>query len=338
MALLLAWPDVRGDWGDDLASVEQTFVDIVSHVYRCQRLIIACQDTEQCQRTARRLESSGIDMTAISLHACPYDGSWIRDYGPLTVQHEKTSSRRLVDFRFNGWGERFPAQCDDRLSARLYQQQAFADCDMQSVDFVLEGGAIDTDGAGTILSTYSCMDSRHPQLDVGDTSDMLSQYLGCSRLFLLRHGSLQGDETDGHIDMLARFVSTDTIVHASCRDRGHPDYMPLAMMADELRALRNMDGRPYCCIPLYSPHQPLSEGCASIPYSYVNFYIANSCVLVPQYGFVSEDKLACRSLRKCFPGRSIVGIDCSRLIRHGGGVHCVTMQLPCAPGHLSSPL
>lgn len=259
---------------------------------------------------------------------CPADDIWARDFGPVTVlvgEH-----RRFIDFRFDGWCGRYPADRDDRMTARLYQAGALGIGEIMHDACVLEGGSIDTNGDGALLTTRRCLLDNARNRDAAEAGfeALFRRRLGIDKVHWLAHGGLAGDDTDGHIDTLARFVAPDTIVYQGCDDKADSHYEPLAAMAEELRALRDRHGRPYRLQSLPLPaavHDP-GDG-RRLPAGYANFLIANGCVLVPAYDDPA-DAQAAATLQQCFPDRRIVSIDCRALIRHNGALHCAAMQLP----------
>jgi len=202
---------------------------------------------------------------------------------------------------------------------------------VESVDFVLEGGAIEVDGTGTLLTTERCLlaPTRNPTLDWAAIEKVLRDKFGVSRILWLKHGDLLGDDTDGHIDTIARFCDAHTIAYQGCEDRDDPHYADLAAMAAELAAFRTAEGKPYKLVPLPLPaamHDP-DDG-RRLPAGYANFLIINGAVLVPVYGDAKNDAIALERLRPCFPGREVVPIECRALIHQYGSLHCVTMQIP----------
>ncbi|MGH8430707.1 MAG: agmatine deiminase family protein, partial [Solimonas sp.] len=239
-----------------------------------------------------------------------------------------------LDFVFNGWGGKFEAGLDNQITQRLAEQGLW-DTLVESIDFVLEGGGIESDGAGTLLTTERCLlaPTRNPQYDKAHIELHLKAWFGLKRVLWLQHGDLLGDDTDGHIDTVARFCDAQTIAYQACDDVGDPHYNDLKAMEVELLALRTLDGEPYRLVPLPLPpaifdgEQP-GQG-RRLPAGYPNFLILNGAVLVPTYG-VATDEEALRRLRPCFPGREVIGVDCRTLIHQYGSLHCVTMQIPSA--------
>ena len=253
-----------------------------------------------------------------------YDDTWLRDSGPISLRGNE--GFRLLDFRFTGWGGKFEASRDDQLVEGLFDVDTFARSSRQSIDFALEGGAIETDGAGTLLTTWQCLRERHPDATREELSGKLAGWLHQDRVLWLDHGYLEGDDTDAHVDTLARFAATDAIVFQACDDPADSHYAELQAMAGELAALRTPDGRPYRLFPLPWP-RPIVEENRRLAASYANFLILDGAVLMPAYGDAA-DAPAAAVLADAFPGREIVQVPCRPLIWQNGSLHCITMQLP----------
>jgi agmatine/peptidylarginine deiminase len=325
-AVMLTWPRADGDFAHWFEAVEHNFIEIARTIARFEGLHVnVARDAAGLER---RLLAAGVPRERLRVYQLPNDDVWARDHGPITVLRDGQPLH--LDFRFNGWGGKFPAANDDQLTRRLVQLGAWS-APVESVDFVLEGGAIEVDGAGSLLTTERCLlaPTRNPQRDRAGIEAMLKERLGVRQVLWLRHGDLLGDDTDGHIDTLARFCDAHTIAYQACQDRKDPHYADLAAMAQELAALRNAEGRPYRLVPLPLPAPIRDEDGRALPAGYANFLIINQAVLVPIYG-QAADQAALQQLRPCFPGREVVPIDCRALIHQYGSLHCVSMQLPAA--------
>ena len=232
----------------------------------------------------------------------------------------------LLDFRFNAWGDKYASARDDRLVEALFASGLFNAAQRDRIDFALEGGAIETDGDGTLLCTWQCLHTRHPDLDRSELSSRLAETLRQRRVLWLDHGALDGDDTDAHIDTLARFAGPDAIVYQSCDDPDDAHHDALKRMADELASLSAFDGKPYRLFPLPWAKPIVDEG-RRLAASYANFLIVNGAVLMPMYGDPA-DAIAASVLAKAFPDRLIVAVPCRPLIWQNGSLHCLTMQLP----------
>lgn len=323
---MLTWPHAQSDWPPWLERVEQTFVLLANEICRRELLIISCYDESHRQHVQALLKTTNSASDSIALFVVPSNDSWARDHGPITVCRK--GSPVLLDFRFNGWGNKFQWQLDDQVTATLHQARAFGETPLETVDLILEGGSIETDGQGTLLTTRQCLLS-HTRNGLSQTAleQRLAKELGMQRFLWLQHGYLLGDDTDGHIDTLARFCDPHTIAYQSCSDKTDPHYPILQAMAQELAAFRTATGEPYRLVPLPLPTARFSENGERLPAGYANFLIVNGAVLVPTYDDPADD-LALAQLKNCFPHRQLVGIDCSSLIQQGGSLHCVTMQIP----------
>lgn len=323
-AILLAWPHAGTDWAPRLAEVEETYIALVAAITRFQDALVCVADDDIEAYARARLSSARIDMARVRFVEVEYDDTWLRDSGPLTLLDG--DGFRLLDFRFTGWGGKFDASRDDRLVQALAETGIFRKSSRQAIDFELEGGAIDTDGAGTLLTTWQCLHERHPEASRASLTEKLAATLAQQRVLWLDHGALEGDDTDAHIDTLARFAAADAIVFQACDDPADSHHAGLAAMAAEIAALRTADGKPYRLFPLPWARPILDQG-RRLAASYANFLVINDAVLVPAYGDPADSR-AVAVLENAFPGREIIAIDCRPLIRQNGSLHCITMQLP----------
>ena len=253
--------------------------------------------------------------------------TWARDHGFITVEELSPITHQpspiLLDFCFNGWGEKFEATLDNQINRHLYEQGLVKGTYEDHLDFVLEGGSIESDGKGTIFTTSCCLMAPHRNqpLSRQEIEERLKTYLGAERIVWLEHGSLMGDDTDGHIDTLVRICPDDTLLYTG-GDEDHPD---LALMEQELQALRTLDGKPYRLLKLPLPRPVYDEG-ERLPATYANYLVINGAVLVPTYNQPDLDAEALRTIGEAFPDREIVGIDCRAVIKQHGSLHCCTMQ------------
>ena len=323
-AILIAWPHAGTDWAERLAEVEETYIALVAAITRFQRALVCVADDDVEAYARARLASARVDMDRVEFIPVEYDDTWLRDTGPITLCGD--DGFRLLDFRFTGWGGKFEASRDDRLVESLDKTQTFLNSHRQTIDFALEGGAIDTDGDGTLLTTWQCLHERHPQASRTELGERLAAWLAQDRVLWLEHGYLEGDDTDAHIDTLARFAPDDAIVFQACDDPADPHYAELQAMASEIAALRTRGGRPYRLFPLPWPKPIVDEG-RRLAASYANFLVIDGAVLVPAYGD-DADAAAARIIGQAFPGREIVPVPCRPLIWQNGSLHCITMQLP----------
>jgi agmatine deiminase len=324
---MLTWPHAHGDWAPRLPQVEPVFVAIARQVARREMALITCYDKAHREHVTNLLVADGTDLGRVILRIAPSNDTWARDHGPITVQCR--AEPLLLDFGFNGWGGKYGHDLDNQLTRRLYDQETFGNTPLQTVDLILEGGSIEVDGSGTLLTTEQCLlaPTRNPGLSREQIERRLSELLGLKRILWLKHGHLEGDDTDSHIDTLARYCDARTIAYVACDDPGDSHYADLKAMEDELKQLRAADGSPYRLVPLPWPGAMHDEDGRRLPATYANFLIINDAVLAPTYRHPA-DRVALERLKDCFPGREIVGIDCAPLVYQYGSLHCVTMQLP----------
>lgn len=323
-AVLIAWPHPETDWGPRLVDVEETYIALVVAITAFQDAVICVADDDLQTYAEARLRSARVEMDRVRFVTVEYDDTWLRDSGPITL---KTADGFLqLDFRFTGWGGKFEASRDDRLVEALTAQGVFANATREQIDFALEGGGIETDGAGTLLTTWKCLHERHPEATREELTWQLSGWLRQDRVLWLDHGYLEGDDTDAHIDTLARFAAEDAIVYQGCDDVSDTHYPELQAMADELAALRTRDGKPYRLFALPWA-KPIFDDGRRLAASYANFLIVNGAVLMPSYGDPADAR-AQEVMAEAFPGREIVPVPCRPLIWQNGSLHCITMQLP----------
>ncbi|MDF1556018.1 MAG: agmatine deiminase family protein [Deferrisomatales bacterium] len=322
--VLLCWPHPDTDWGPRLDWVEPVFTELVRQISRFASVLLVARDEPL---VADILHRAGVPRPRVQLYPLPSDDTWARDCGPLTVLDD--GSPRLMDFTFNGWGGKYPAQRDDRLTAELHRAGAFGTTPLETPGLVLEGGSVDSDGAGTLLTTTRCLlhPGRNPQLDRAGVEAALGRWLGAERVLWLEHGELQGDDTDAHVDTLARFAPGDTIVYQGCADPADPHFGPLERMAAELAEFRNREGRAYRLLPLPWPKPRFDDDGIRLPATYANFLVVNDAVLLPTYGDPA-DAPAAEILADAFPGREVVAVPCAPLLEQHGSLHCLTMQIP----------
>lgn len=323
-AVLLAWPHAGTDWAERLAEVEETYIALITAISRFEPVVICVADDDLQIYAEARLRSARVEMKRVRFVIIAYNDTWLRDSGPITLRQD--TGFWLMDFRFTGWGGKFQASLDDQLVRSLDAAQVLVPAQVKSVDFALEGGAIETDGAGTLLTTWKCLHERHPQRTRESLSSDLATWLAQERVLWLDHGYLEGDDTDAHIDTLARFADPDTIVYQGCDVPSDSHYTELQAMGTELAALRKADGQPYCLFVLPWA-APILDGGRRLAASYANFLIVNGAVLMPAYGDPA-DATAQAVLAQAFPQHEIVPIPCRALIWQNGSLHCLTMQLP----------
>jgi agmatine/peptidylarginine deiminase len=322
--IVIAWPHAGTDWAPRLERVERAYVALARAIARFETVLVCVAGEAVRERATRLLADARIDRDRLRFVDAPYDDTWLRDSGPLTLRDGDRF--RLVDFRFTGWGGKFEGGRDDRLVGTLVERGAFVAAEHRRVDWALEGGAIESDGRGTLLTTWRCLHQRHPGMTREAMTARLCGSLGADRVLWLEHGYLEGDDTDAHVDTLARFAPGDAIVLQTCDDADDPHQAELARMADEIAALRTVDGQPYRLHPLPWPRPILDEG-RRLAASYANYLVLDGGVVMPAYGD-RADAVAAAVVAGAHPGREVVQVDARDLIWQNGSVHCLTMQLP----------
>jgi len=326
----LAWPHDDEQWIGMLEPVRREFAPFVDAIARDDSVDLIVAD-EESERDARSRLTSG----AIRFHRVPHQDLWLRDSGPIFVVRGGRPSGlhddvALVDWDFNGWGNKYPAALDNQIPTHV--ARILGGVEPFSPGLVMEGGSLEVNDAGVALTTRQCLlaPTRNPGQDEASLERALAGYLDLLHVIWLDHG-LEGDHTDGHIDTLTRFADDTTIVTSVCADTSDPNHATLAANVDVLRRARGADGAPFRIVELPIPSGRVEFEGERLPLTYANFYITNGAVLVPVYG-VPEDQQALDILTPLFPGREVVGLSARALITGGGAFHCVTQQQPA--GHL----
>ncbi|HLP96765.1 MAG TPA: agmatine deiminase family protein [Saprospiraceae bacterium] len=320
-AVQLTFPHADTDWAPVLQDVLPCFVEIASTISRFEPVLIVCQDPEE----TRKLFSPD-SLQNIILTEAPSNDTWARDHGGITI--EENGSPVVLDFVFNGWGLKFAADKDNLITGHLYNNGVLHAA-YRHGGMVLEGGGIESDGQGTLLTTAECLLSpnRNPHMSREEIEQHLKDSFGISRILWLYNGFLEGDDTDSHIDTLARFCRPEVIAYVRCNNPEDKHYAALSSMEQELNQFRTVSGEPYQLVPLPWPDACYDDEGHRLPATYANFLIINGAVLVPTYQ-VPQDAEALHILAGVFPDRQVIGIDCRALILQHGSLHCVTMQYP----------
>lgn len=332
-AILISWPHAETDWADILDEVMECYVRMAYAIAAHQPLIVLVVEGLDVSSLLEKRLPQAVFSNITFVVVPKTNDTWVRDYGFLTVQ--STGGAELMDFRFNGWGGKFKAEHDNVANRLLFETQLLRGHYVDALDFELEGGGIESDGCGTLLTTAECLlnPNRRRQGDAVPTPDkaqveaLLKERLGVERILWLHHGYLAGDDTDSHIDTLARLCPNDTIIYVQCTDTADEHYEALAAMEQELQAFRTLENKSYRLIPVPFP-DACYDGDERLPATYANFLIMNKVVLVPTYAQPDKDALALKNIQKAFPEREIIGVDCRALIRQHGSLHCATMQFP----------
>jgi len=322
----LTWPHKDSLWYE-VEKVQDCYTRIVTAILRYEPVLMVCRDKAECEENLRRNGLASID--GIRFVECPINDTWARDHGAISV-HGEAGEKYILDFVFNGWGLKFAADLDNQITREAFAAGAFGP-DVQYKDmrpYVLEGGSIDCDGAGTLLTTRECLCSlnRNEYLTQEQIEARLKEAFGLKRILWLDHGGIVGDDTDSHVDILARFCGPDTIAYTACDDESDENYAALKAMEEQLKTFRTLDGKPYNLLPLPLPDALYLDD-YRLPGSYANFLIINGAVLIPGANS-PKDAIAAAQIQKAFPGRHVEVIDCRPLLSGHGGLHCITMNYP----------
>lgn len=322
----LTWPHAGTDWNYILHEVEDCYLHITREIVKREPLLIVSPEVDSVKCF---LTKNNVEVGNIIFFECDTNDTWARDHGFITLLNKK-GTPLLLDFRFNGWGLKFAANKDNQINSKLYRSGllngAYKDCR----NYVLEGGSIESDGKGTLLTTTECLLSpnRNDTLDVHEIESFLKERFGLKQVLWLRHGYLAGDDTDSHVDTLARLCPNDTIVYVKCTDARDEHYNALKLMEEELKNFRTLCGQPFRLLPLPMADEVCDKEGNRLPATYANFLIMNEAVLYPTYNQVANDTKAKEILTEAFPDKDIVGINCLALIQQHGSLHCSTMQFP----------
>lgn len=323
----ITWPHMNTDWSYMLEEAVNCFVNIAHEILKRENLLIICNSEAGVRYRLKEADNWKGKLTVVEV---PTNDTWNRDHGAISVFID--GKPYLYDFTFNGWGLKFRASKDNQINRILRDKKAF-NSDVTWVnkkDFVLEGGAIETDGKGTLLTTSQCLLSpnRNPHMSKTEIEEYLTNAFGLERILWLDYGFLIGDDTDSHVDTLARFCDEHTIAYVKCEDSNDKHYTELLKMEEQLKSFKDYQGKPYKLIPLPMAAPVFDDSNQRLPATYANFLIMNDVVLMPIYNKVDKDNLAIEQLKLAFPDKEVVGVNCSALIKQHGSLHCVTMQFP----------
>ncbi|GGF68605.1 agmatine deiminase family protein [Wenyingzhuangia marina] len=315
------FPHPESDWAYMYTKVVACFVNIIKAASGFQPVLVGCYDKNMVQ-------TYFINKTEYPIHfiEIPSNDTWARDHAAITILADEKPI--LLDFTFNGWGQKFEATLDNQITQNL-KTSVFKNLNIQVEDFILEGGAIESDGEGTLLTTSECLLSefRNPNMTKEQIDVYLKNTFGLEKILWLDHGYLAGDDTDSHIDTLARLCDKNTIAYVKCEDKNDEHYEALQKMEAQLKTFTNSKNEPYKLIPLPWPNACFNEDGERIPATYANFLIVNNGVLVPIYN-IPQDQEALDIIQSIFPERKVIGLDCLPLIDQHGSLHCISMQYP----------
>ncbi|KMT64201.1 agmatine/peptidylarginine deiminase [Catenovulum maritimum] len=326
-AIMLTWPHSKTDWASQLKQVEAVYFELVAAISQYQKLVIVCHDTELKQSVIHKLKGKNIGVEQLIFVIAQSNDTWARDHGPITLVDSNSQQIKPLNFTFNAWGDKFSANLDNQINKQLFEQINLTN--FQEIDLILEGGSIEADGNGTLMTTAACLlnTNRNKQLSKFEIEEELLSLLGLDKMLWLTQGALAGDDTDAHIDTLARFAPNNQIIYQACDKTDDIHYQPLNDMAQELAEFKNKQGQAYQLIALPWPDAQYSSCGERLPATYANFLILNQAVLMPAYGVV-QDELALTILKKAFPEHDVLAINCRPIIEQFGSLHCLTMQLP----------
>lgn len=320
----LTWPHAGTDWAYMLTEVQACFVSIACEIAKRELLLIVTPEPEE----VRKQLSGNVNMQNVRFMKCETNDTWARDHGAITLL-DACGAPSLLDFMFNGWGLKFAADKDNLITRQAVENGNLQGCYVNRLGFVLEGGSIESDGCGTLLTTSECLLSpnRNGQMSRDEIEGYLRSVFHLRQVLWLDHGYLAGDDTDSHVDTLARLCSPDTIAYVQCTDMQDEHYEALRLMEEQLKTFRTLSGEPYRLLALPMADRIVEEG-ERLPATYANFLIMNGAVLYPTYCQPQNDARAKEVLQAAFPRHEIIGIDCRALIKQHGSLHCVTMQYP----------
>ena len=323
-AVMLTWPHDQTDWAWILPEVEMVFGEITRAIARHECVLIVYRDAVHKKHIEAVIAQTSTLQRCVFVQSASND-TWARDHGPISVM--QNGKPLLLDFQFNGWGGKFDSTLDNSINQNIHTRGVFK-CEINVLSLILEGGSIDSDGEGTLLTTEQCLltPTRNPALNKNDIEKTLVAEFGIKRFLWLSEGHLAGDDTDAHIDTLARFCDAQTIAYCSCDDTGDEHYAGLKAMEAQLKAFRTANNKPYKLVPLPIPAARYAEDGRRLPATYANFLIINDAVLVPVYDD-RNDAIALQNLRDAFPRHEIAAINCSPIVKQYGSLHCLTMQL-----------
>lgn len=328
-ATWIAWPHNREHWPGKFEPIPKIYVEITRALVSSETVHLCVNDAKVEARVREWLSTAGVSLDRVIFHHFPTNASWSRDHGPIFVHGPQGLT--VLDWRYNANGEKWgPCDLDDVIPPQVASALGLP---LIQPPMILEGGSVEGNGLGTVLTTESCLlnKNRNPQMSRQEIEAALRQYLGATNMLWLKEG-ISGDDTDGHIDDLARFVNPTTVVCPLTDDQADEDYAVLRRNYDDLQTMRDQDGRPLTVVPLPVPSPVVYED-TRLPASYANFYIANTAVLLPTFR-CPQDAKAREVLQQYFSDRRVIGIDCTDLVWGFGTIHCSTQQQPMvAPGN-----
>ncbi len=319
--ILIAWPDTHTDWYYILNEVEECYLKIAKAITEYEKLVVICLKIEDLRK---KFNQNKVNLQNVIFFELNYNDTWVRDFGPIILK--EANGFEILDFTFNGWGLKFASNFDNQLIKKLFESAIFKNSHLRTLNFVLEGGSIEINGKGVLLTTEKCLLSpnRNPEFSKEEIENKLKKYLSVEKVIWIKHGHLIGDDTDSHIDTLARFVNEDTIVYvAPPEEKEDPHYEEFKKLEEEFIFLKrefNIISLPFA--------RAIKEDESRLPSTYANFLIINGAILLPVYDDKEKDEKALGIMKECFPDRNVIPINSIPLIKQHGSIHCITMQLP----------
>ncbi len=334
--VLMSWPEPDTDWEYMLDEARECYDGIIRALTQEGVLVLLLVHDREYAESHFRLLLSPESYLNLRIEEMAYNDTWTRDYGPLSVV--KGERNRCLDFGFNGWGLKFASDKDNLVNLHLAEAGLIAGSVYRNErDFILEGGSVETDGRGTLLTTSRCLCSpnRNGGKSKSELNGILHDRLGVDHVLWLDYGALEGDDTDSHIDTLARLAPHDTILFTGCRDMDDPHFEELLKMRAQLTMFRTREGDPFNLVELPLPDAVYDGEGQRIPATYANYLVTDKVIFIPSYGQPHNDLLAAQTIRVAYPERKAVSVDCRALLKQHGSLHCATMQLPA--GFLDGP-
>ncbi len=324
-AILMALPHQATDWAYMMPDIRRCYADMIAaFTSHGLEVVLLCSSRQEGEDFVAQLPHP----RKVIIVEADFNDTWTRDYGPIAV--ERGERPRALDFGFNGWGLKFAADKDNLINLHLRDRYIILPEQYRNErDFVLEGGSVESDGEGTIMTTTRCLTSpnRNGGKSKAELNEILAERLGAHHVLWLDYGALAGDDTDSHIDTLARLAPNNTIIFTGCRNVDDEHFEPLLRMRAQLTLFRTPEGESYNLVELPMPDPIFDEDGDRLPATYANYLVTDSAIFMPVYGQPENDRLACQTMRIAFPEHEVVGVDCRALIRQHGSLHCATMQL-----------
>ncbi|MCQ8877029.1 agmatine deiminase family protein [Pseudoalteromonas shioyasakiensis] len=329
-AVMLTWPHQATDWRDNLSAVEPVYVALCQQICQRQTVVIIAHNDVLKAHISQLLSNHHVDLERVLFVVAPCNDTWARDHGPLTCANTHDASQlAILDYTFNGWGNKFESALDNKINEVLVTQLAAPANQYQKIDLVLEGGGVEINEHGVLLTTRECLlnQNRNPTLTKPELEAQLQQQLGASSFLWVDHGYLAGDDTDSHIDTLVRFAPNNTLVYVKCDDSTDEHFDALDKMQTQLQDFQTPSGQPYTLIDLPWPKAVYNSDGDRLPATYANYLIINGAVLVPTYNDENDER-ALAQVQCAYPEHTIIAINCLPIIHQFGSLHCITMQLP----------